>query len=596
MAEKQEWLKFIEELKQRNDIVDVVNGYVPLTQKGKTHWACCPFHHEKTPSFSVNRSGQFFKCYGCGKGGDVITFVQEIDSLTFMEAVQLLAKRVGMEVPHSYRDSETELKKKQREQMYAICKATAQFYHRNLQTPAGSGVLQYLNRRGLDKSTVVRFGLGASCDWRSLPAYLKEKGFDLALAKECGVIDQKDGRYYDFLAERMIVPVINVNGDVIAFGGRTLEAHPKFAKYKNTAQTPLFDKSRTLFGLNNIKKLKTQQPVEALIVVEGYMDVLALYQAGIFNVVASMGTSLTTEQARLIKRFVNEVYISYDGDAAGQNATLRGLDILKEQGLDVRVVSLPEGLDPDEIIKKYGAEKYRSLLQSALPLVDYKISLLAKMYDLHQPDVIRREEARRRYTSGVLSVLKSLSDAVERESYLQQLQRTTNFSLDFLRQELFKNLDPAVELTQPESANAKWDATKKALNFIAACMVYHKEFARMASIPRTEDEFLQRVFEYVAQCRKEEREPIPSMLYQELPQEFRQQVDDLLSLDTTFSTTLEDKKYFEDCQKVVQGLAKEDRLQELYRAYGDEPDQEKKKQILAEIARMAEQKKQGSAE
>ena len=375
---------FLDELKQKNDLVDVVTSYVALDRKGNTHWACCPFHHERTPSFAVNQAEQFYHCFGCGASGDVIKFVQEIESTDYIGAIRILAGRAKMEVPESNFDSEKALEtKKKRDTLAKIMLESARFYLGNLYSgdSRADAHLQYIHNRKLSPTTVKKFGLGASLDFFSLPDYLQDKGFsrqDLIDSGVCG--ESKAGKLIDTQAGRLIFPIINAFDEVVAFGGRLLEK-ADFAKYKNTKETLLFNKSKTLYNINLLKKYKRTQTVKEVIIVEGYMDTISLYQAGFENVVASMGTSLTKDQARLVKRYSDNILISYDGDFAGQKADLRGLEILKDEHLNVRVVPMPDGLDPDDVVKK-GAGEYQKCLDAAMPLIDYKIHALERKYDL----------------------------------------------------------------------------------------------------------------------------------------------------------------------------------------------------------------------
>ena len=316
-----EFATFLRELKARNDIVEVIRSYVSVDRKGGNYWACCPFHHEKTPSFAVNEADQFYHCFGCQESGDVIKFVQEIESTDFMGAVRILATRAKLTVPENNFDTEEAArKKKKRDNMSKILLDTARFYLSNLYSgdERAEVHLQYISNRGLAPSTVKKFGLGASLDFYSLPEYLSGKGYFREDLVDSGVLASNDkGRLYDALGGRLIFPIINAMDEVIGFGGRVLEK-TKFGKYKNTKETLLFDKSKTLYNINLLKKLKREQPIKDVIIVEGYMDTISLYQAGFKNVVASMGTSLTKEQARLVKRYTDNVLISYDGDFAGQ--------------------------------------------------------------------------------------------------------------------------------------------------------------------------------------------------------------------------------------------------------------------------------------
>ena len=396
-----EFINFLRELKQKNDIVEVIGNYVALDRKGGNYWACCPFHHERTPSFAVNEGEQYYHCFGCQESGDVIKFVQEIESTDFMGAVQILAARAKMTVPENGYDSEEAAKrKKKRDTMVQIMRDTARFYLNNLYSgdARADKYLQYIQNRSLAPTTVKKFGLGASLDYTSLPKFLTTKGYSKEDAIACGVLSADDkGRVFDSLGERLIFPIINAMDEVVGFGGRTLDK-TKFAKYKNTKETMLFDKSKTLYNINLLKKLKREQTVKEIIFVEGYMDTITLYQAGFKNVVATMGTSLTKEQARLAKRYTDNVLISYDGDFAGQKADLRGLEILDGESLRVRVVPMPEGLDPDDVARQ-GQEAYQKCLDAAMPLIDYKIHALERKYDLN------KTEEKRRFVAEALKVV-----------------------------------------------------------------------------------------------------------------------------------------------------------------------------------------------
>ena len=385
---KEGFSEFLSLVKDKNDIVDVIGAYIKLERRGYNHWACCPFHHEKTPSFTINAVDKYYHCFGCGASGDVITFLKEYENVDFMQAVRILADRAGLEIPaFDERDSkELALKKQKKDRLHALMKDAARFYLNNLYSGSAKEHLAYLQKRGIAPSTMKKFGLGASLDFNSLPAYLRANGYTAEECLESGACAKsEDGRIYDAMGGRLIVPIIDSIGDVIAFGGRILKKSDR-AKYKNTRDTEIFDKSKNLFNINLIKKEKRAGAIPHIILVEGYMDVISLYQAGFHSVGASMGTSLTKDQARLIKRYTDNVLISYDGDSAGQNANLRGLDILKREGLKVRVVPLPDGLDPDDVIQKRGAEGYQQCLDKAMPLIDFRILCLRRKYDVQKTD------------------------------------------------------------------------------------------------------------------------------------------------------------------------------------------------------------------
>ena len=357
---------YIEQLKSKNDIVEVVSQYCQLERRGGAFWARCPLpgHMEKTPSFCVNQAGQFYYCFGCSRGGDVIKFISEIENLTRIEAIRFLAQRVGMEVPDDkgYDEEKADEARKSKERQLKILLESARFYVNNMKKPEAEPYIKYMLDRGFSQKTLRTFGIGVSLDYKSLPEHLKALGYSYDDMVKCGVVSyNEETGYTDFEAKRLIVPIIDNMGNVIAFGGRVI-VKVDHGKYKNTRETGIFIKNRALYNINNLKNLRREKgAIPYIIMVEGYMDVIALHEAGFTNAVASMGTSLTVEQARLLQRYSDTVVISYDGDSAGQHATFRGLQILKDAGLDVKVLSLPDGLDPDELIKARGAAAYLAL-------------------------------------------------------------------------------------------------------------------------------------------------------------------------------------------------------------------------------------------
>ncbi len=591
MDKNEVWLNFIEELKTRNDVVDVVASYTNLVRKGNRHWACCPFHHEKTPSFSISPEMQMYKCFGCGDSGDVITFVQKIESTDFMGAVEILANRAGMQIPQTTVDKGVQDKKKRKQAMAQICLEAARFYNTNLFSPQGEFAIEYLKKRGLSLGTIKRFGLGLSLDWDGLKKHLYSKKLSLDLAYECGVLGKKNDRFYDSLGERLIVPIINSLGEVIAFGGRSMKKDVDFAKYKNTQQTDLFDKSKNLFGINLVSKKKKQSTLDYIIIVEGYMDAIALHQAGFDCAVASMGTSLTKEQAKLAKRYVERVYICYDGDGAGTKGTLRGLDILKAEGLDVRVMSMPNGLDPDELILKYGVGAYQKAIDDALPLTDYKLKIEKTNFNFNSKNEAERQDAKRKYTIKAIDIIKQLDHPVEIESYLIKLSKETGFSLDWLKRSLSgekQNAKVSQQSKQPQKFAL--DQNKKALYYILKCMLAGEEYATVDfDLDLGDDEFLTKSFAYVNKCKSEDKKPMPSMLMNIFEGKFKENIDYLQ--DTVFTTTIENKQFFADCAKLVQKNQINTQIERLTKQLQNEPEQEKRKQLLTQIAQLNMQNK-----
>lgn len=471
--------EFIRTLKEKVNIVEIAESYFSMEKKGGSFWACCPFHHEKTPSFSINEVGQFYHCFGCGVSGDVIRLVSEMESLDFMGAVKLLADKAQIPLPEMAEDDgrAAELKKK-KDTILKILNDCAHFYLNNLSSGKAEPHVNYILKRQIPSNMVRIFGLGASLNFDDLPKFLLSKGYTKGQIIESGVVNEANGRLTDAQGGRLIFPIINSYGEVIAFGGRALNK-TNFAKYVNTKDTLVFNKRNNLYNINLVKKLKRSTAVKEIIMVEGYMDVISLYSAGFKNVVASMGTSLTQEQARLLKRYVDTVYISYDGDAAGQNANLKGMDILRDEGLNVKVVPLPEGLDPDDVIKQQGAEGYQKCLDEAMPLIDYKLKIVMKKYDVS--DTVDKRSC----IAEALDVVRTAETETEKEELLKQLRAQTGVSFDALKRDLnAKRPERTVKSTQPDPTQKKdtADVTQKASRFVIAGLLFNEDYAKDVDI------------------------------------------------------------------------------------------------------------------
>lgn len=448
---------FIAKLREKCNIVDVVRRYADLEQKGYTYWAKCPLHGEKTPSFTVNEAKGTFHCFGCGKGGDAISFIQEIEHCGFMDAVKILADRAGMEVPSFKNDGASDAIKRKKDRLYQLMREAALRYHENLKSPQAKDAMEYIAKRKLNNITIKNFALGYSIGYNDMPDYLASLGYTREEMIESGVCEEKNGKLYDAEFSRLIVPILNNTNNVIAFGGRSLTP-TDFAKYKNTKETVIFEKRKELFGVHTLKRFKKDRPCDELIVVEGYMDVISLYQAGIGNVCASMGTALTPEQVRLIKYFAKTVYLCYDGDSAGRKATYRGIDVLRDGGVNVKVVSLPNDLDPDDYIKQYGAESFKDRLKEALAPTDYKLRVIMGGFDMSQP------ADRGRFAVEGLKIICELPTIVEREAYIPTLAKMSRISEESLKNQLFKNGKnaPVKAAAKPEAKREKLSAEKSA--------------------------------------------------------------------------------------------------------------------------------------
>ena len=468
---------FLRMLKDKLNIVDIAGGYFSLEKRGSNYWACCPFHHEKTASFSINESGQFYHCFGCGASGDVIKLVSEMESLDFIDTVKLLAERAGLQMPQTAVDSRrTAENKRRRDTILKIMNDCAHFYLDNLNSGNADAHIQYILNRKIPANVVRSFGLGASLNFDELPRFLLRKGYSKQDILDSGTVNEVKGRLVDAQGGRLIFPIINALDEVVAFGGRIL-GKADFAKYKNTKETVVFNKSKTLYNINLLKKLKRSQTIKEVIMVEGYMDAISLYSSGFKNVVASMGTSLTQDQARLIKRYTDTVLISYDGDAAGQKANLRGLDILKGEGLNVKVVPLPDGLDPDDVIKQRGAEGYRQCLEAAMPLIDYKLLVLEKSYDLE------KSEDKRRFVAEAIKIIKTADSAAEQEDLLKKLRDKTGYTYESLNRDLASSpsqLEIKPDVREERSDNAS--ASLKASRFVIAGLLFGADYTKDTDI------------------------------------------------------------------------------------------------------------------
>ena len=401
----------INEIKYRNDIETAVSQYVNLKRRGKNLVGLCPFHSEKTPSFTVYPENGSFYCFGCGVGGDVFTFTGLIENLDYMESIKLLAERSGIFLPQDgYDDSMQRLKKK----IYDINRDTARFFHSFLMSPGGKWALDYLTGRGLTVKTIKHFGLGAAPDsWDALIHHLKEKGYTESDMLAANVIGKSNrGGIYDRFRKRVMFPIINIRGNIVAFSGRAMPGEDKQGgKYVNTSDTPVYKKSENLFGINFAKSVCS----ERVILVEGNMDVISLHQAGFENTVAQLGTAFTTEQANLLSRYTKEIVLMLDADAAGQKAVRRASGLLENTGLSVRVVVVPDGKDPDEYIKKNGKERFAALLEGAVSDMEYKLLTAAKDIDLNS------EDGRLKYLAAAAEIIAATDDIMTRDIYIGRL-------------------------------------------------------------------------------------------------------------------------------------------------------------------------------
>ena len=469
---------FIDELTARNPIEDVVGQYVSLKRSGSNLFGLCPFHGEKTASFSVAPDKGIYYCFGCHKGGSVINFQMEIEGLSYPDAVRALAKRVGMEVPE---DEQYQSRYRQQERLWALHKEAARFFHSQLYAPVGEEALKYAYGRGMPKSILTKFGIGYAPDsWDSLVKALRAKGYTDQELRDSGLVtvSRKNGNLFDRFRDRLMFPIIDVRGNVIGFGGRIMKNDKEAAKYLNSPETLIFNKRKNLFALNLAKKSK----LGYLILVEGYMDAIALHQYGFDCAVASLGTALTEDGAALLSKYTDQVVLIYDGDAAGQNATQRAIPILEKAGLQVKVLKMRDAKDPDEFLKKFGADRFKLLLEESSNRVEYQLNAILKKYDL------RDDDQKVKYLQESAELISSLPSSVQREVYAGRVAEAAKISMEAMKLEVnraFKrriaqekrkqekiDLSPARNL-QPKSRSIRYDNMKSARaeeEVLALCM------------------------------------------------------------------------------------------------------------------------------
>ena len=441
----------IEEVKSRCDIVDVISDYIKVQNSGANYKGLCPFHGEKTPSFYINSQKQIYKCFGCGEGGDVINFVMKMENLEFMDAVKLLARRCGVEV-NTNMDEQSKLKMEKIKKFQDIHTEAARYYFSTLLSGKNYGY-EYLRKRGLDDKTIKKFGLGfakkGERSWTELMEYLMSKGYDKETLVECGLVTYKKekDKYFDRFVNRVMFPIFDYRGNVIGFGGRVLD--DSLPKYLNSPDTLIFNKKFNLYGLNFARKSIVDRTI---ILVEGYMDLISIYQYGIKNVCATLGTALTVEQGNLLKRYADTVIISYDSDDAGVKATLRAIDILVSVGINVKVLNLKDSKDPDEFIRKYGLEEYQKSIKSSIHYIKYKINKCKDRYSMSN------DEERLKFVKESISIIKTLKSAVDIDYYIEYLSKESNISIDSLKKEIYgKNYKSSYNPTYNKNKFVKKD-------------------------------------------------------------------------------------------------------------------------------------------
>ena len=543
----------IEEVRQKNDIVDVVSQYVRLTRRGSTYFGLCPFHNEKTPSFSVTPGKQMYYCFGCGAGGNVYNFIMEYENYTFGEALKHLADRAGVELPKIEYSREVREKAEQRAELLEINKQAAQYYYYQLRTEGGKIGYQYLSVRGLSEETMRKFGLGYSDKFGGgLYKFLKSKGYSDERLRESGLfnVDERHGMYDKFW-NRVIFPIMDVNNRVIGFGGRVMgDGKPK---YLNSPETKIFDKSRNLYGLNIARTTRKKY----LILCEGYMDVISMHQAGFTNAVASLGTALTSGHASLLKRYTQEVLLLYDSDEAGIRAALRGIPILRDAGVSSRVVNLKPYKDPDEFIKNMGAEAFEERLGQASDSFMFRVSIAESEFPMDEP------QGQNRFFERCAELLLELKDELERNLYIEAIVKKYRGQYGVSAEDLRKRVNtlalkgtPAENRTQPKTSGGqnkkkKESASDQAQKLMLTWLVtYPGIFDKVAQYLNAED-FIVPLYKEVAQMlfrqREEEGQVNPAKLLNSFTDsEEQREVASLFNATIHLETQQEQDRAFAD--------------------------------------------------
>lgn len=581
-------LEFIEEVKQRNDIVSVISRSLTMKKQGRYYWACCPFHYEKTPSFAVSEDEQYFHCYGCGEGGDVIRFVMKYDNIPFYEAIKKLAESAGLAMPNIEHNDELEQKLKQKKKVLECLNMAKDFYMQTLRLPTSKVAQDYVISRQFTGSILKNFYIGYSPDWTSVVTYLQSKGFDIATMKDAGLVEiNESGKPYDVFAHRLMFPIIDIYGDCIGFSARVLEAGSKFAKYRNSTQTIVFDKSKTVYNINMIKELKKEKPIDSIIICEGQIDVIAMFKAGYRNACACMGTAITPFHARMLKRYADKVILCLDGDSAGQKATYKATQVLADAGLEVRVAKLRDGLDPDEILKKYGKEELDKSLSSLLDHIEYKIESLATKYNL------KDNYERNKFVTDAMEVLSSLDSNTQKDIYLKLVSTKANVPVDVLRRDLRDSEVGEIKIKEEDkSPPTRIEGHTKATRFILSSIVHKEDYAikALSYEIKFQNPGYQKLFDYLKSLYQQGKTWTVGSLYDIFDVDVDNWVMDIINFNF-FNVSGDKQKYFDECLENLYSVNLKQRQDDLMQQFKTERDSDRRRQIAGELGKLAKELK-----
>ena len=585
---------FIEEVKRQNNIVTTLSKYLKLDKKGKNYWACCPFHNEKTPSFAINELEGYYHCFGCGVTGDVIRFIENYEGVSFYEAVRMLADSAGLVMPTNYNEEKELEALRQKERVLRALNYAKEYYAHNLKLDNGLA-REFVRRREFSPEIVEYFAIGYSSDGFGLINYLKSKGVSQSIMQEAGLVKQNEkGTFYDAFYGRVTFPIFSPHGDTIGFTARSLEKDPKFAKYVNSTQTVVFDKSRTIYNIHTIKSLRhSSAGLSYIIICEGTIDVIAMFKSGFKNTVACMGTAITSNHAKELKKYTDKVVLCLDGDGAGQKAMNRALDILGDEGLEVRVVVLPENLDPDEYLKKYGAESLKARVESSIDSVEYKILSFEKEYNLDD------NYERNKFIQKSLEVLSSLGTNAEREIYLKLLSQKANISVDLLRRDLEnKNLSASFktdkEVVPQNSLETRLTGDTKAVRFVLASIIHKEEYSLPAFSKKLyfKNKLYQKLYDFALNAYKNHQNYTISTLFDYFDSENNDDIADIIGFN--FDEIGDKKKeYFMECLNLLEKDSLRQEQSDLLEKFKNERDLDTRRQIASRLGEIAKEIKNG---
>lgn len=564
-----EWLQ---ELKRKNDLVSIASNYLRLEQKGRRFWACCPFHNEKTPSFSINAEDGIYYCFGCKESGDVIKFVEKMENIEFYDAVKFLADKAGMQVPDLKPTEEVTKRQKFKERLLSALDYAYKHYQDNLYNKDAVVAQNYIKMRKFTRRELEDFKIGYSKDWTDIVTYLHGKGFTDNELVSAGICGQKNGRVFDVLANRLVFPIFNAFNECIGFSARALEK-TDFAKYKNTAETLVFQKGKIVFGINLLKKYKQQHGLDNIILVEGQMDVIAMHKGGFKQTVACMGTALTKDHVSELKRYSNNIVLCFDNDGAGKKATIRAIEMFRGENVDLKVVKLSGGKDPDEVLNNLGAEKLQEMIDDAIPYMQFLIEYNLKNFDLSKP------EQKGKFVKAVLAEIKKLESESAQEPYLEKLREITNIPIEVLRRDLGTSVQIASKPNESAPISIE-QVSNKAELFLLASMLHHKDYVNKNIDYRKLLEGNERYLDII-----DKNMPLSSLY------DFEETANDQMLMNMiNFNFSLfqgVEERYFNECLVMVAEEKWRNMQRELNEKFKNCKDLDERKEIAKELGKIA---------